>query len=234
MAYLLEDVRAQVKAHVQDDASFLTQTEIDIFITSALYQLNKDHPYEVVKDIAGNGSKDYALPVEFEKGVSDISTVEAPAGNNPPSYTDRDDDWYIYEDPTKPAGQQMRLRFKESAPSSTQIIRVVIDTLSTISLTTSNLNQITFNALCFLAAATAFKALAARFNQSTDPTIAADTVDYGNRAQNYLFLAEKFVADYNSTVGKGQNDVPAGQAMTEADIIFSHGEDFLMHPSRSR
>jgi len=234
VSYYLGDIRDQVKALVQDDASFITPGETDIFINAAIRQLNHDMPYDIVKDIAGSGVQDYALPSEFEKGFSDISSVETPTGNNPPSFSDRDDDWFIYEDPTKPAGQQMRLRFKESAPSTGQTTRVIITASHVITLTSSTLNQDGFNAVCFLAAALTLSSLAARFNQSTDPTIAADTVDYGSRSQNYLYLAGEYRKQYKALTGKEAGEVTAGQALGEMDIIFSHGEDFLMHSARSR
>ena len=79
-----------------------------------------------------------------------------------------------------------------------------------------------------------FRTLAAKFSQTNDPTIAADAVDYGGRSQNYLFLAERWEGEYKKAIGADEEGVRAAFALSDTDIVFSHGEDMLFHPKRSR
>ena len=233
MAFTRANVEAAVSAIVQDDASFISAGELDIYVDTALEQVNKDRPNRLPTDISGDGTQDYALTSAFEKGFSDIVTVETPAGESPPRFRPRDDDWFIYEDPTKAAGSQLRLRFNESTPQTGETIRVVIRTPYVLTDLVTTLDPISFLAVKYKASELYFKALGARFAQTTDSTIAADAVDYGGRSQNYLFLAERFRNNYNSVIGLNE-EVKAAQAMGELDIRFAHGEDMLFHPTRLR
>lgn len=233
MAFLLPDLKTSVETLLKDDADFLTSAEIDEIIQQGLRHLNRDRPFEFAVDITGDGTQDYALPATFQKGFSMVRQVEFPAGENPPVFLDESDDWFLYEDPTKAAGSQQRLRFKESTPSATDKIRVTLSTPHTVDGSTSTLDQTAYQAATFKAATLAFRSLAARFMQSTDPTIAADSVDYGQQAQNYLFEAERYNTNYKELIGQ-MGKPPAAQALDEIDIGFMHGEDFLMHGRRRR
>ena len=75
----------------------------------------------------------------------------------------------------------------------------------------------------------AYTALAARFSQSQDPTILADSVNYGQRVQSFLFLRERALTEYNRRTGLGA-PVKAAQYLTEVDIVHASGEDFVWHP----
>lgn len=324
MSFNFPDIRNDVNALLRDDALLVTLVEKDRAINGAIRQLNHDKPLTLVKDIPGDNTQDYALPSEFTKGFSDLEEVETPAGQNPPVFRNRDDDWRLYEDPTKPVGEQQRLRFLSLTPSATNIltaldvdtilfqsgntirytfnttpdlsgvsvgnallvtgatkssnngnffvslvdngsdfievtnpgrsdntddeasdspavadaktvdiIRVTFKSTNTVTNTSSTLNQDTFQAIIYKALVFLFRSLAARFNESNDPSILADSVDLGAKAQGYLFLAERYENSYNQITGLKEK-VKAGQAMAEADIVFAHGEDFLFHPARSR
>lgn len=234
MAFDLITTRQRLEAILQDDAKFLTATEKDDVIELALEQVNHDRPRNLVFDITGDGTQDYALPSDFQKAFSIISSVEHPAGETPPVFRIRDDDWFIYEDPSKGAGLQLRLRFKATTPTATETIRVTITTpyALTVSVTTID-SQSIFLAVIYKSAVLAFRGLAAKFAQSADPSIDADAVDYGGRSQNFLFLAERYETNYKGVIGLGE-DTKAAFSLQEVDIVFDHGEDFLMHPARSR
>jgi hypothetical protein len=226
--------RQRLNTILQDDATFLTAAEIDDAITMAVEQVNHDRPRRLVFDIAGDGTQDYKLPSDFQKAFSVPESVEHPAGENPPVFRIRDDDWFIYEDPSQVAGEQLRLRFKGTTPTATETIRVTITTPYALTVSTSTFDsQTIFLALIYKSAVLAFRAIAAKFAQSADPTIDADSVDYGGRSQNYLFLAERYETNYKGVIGLGE-DTKAAFSLQEVDLVFDHGEDFLMHPARSR
>lgn len=234
MAFDLATVRKEVEALLQDDATFLQPGERDLSIDSALRQVNHDRPRRLVFDITGDGTQDYDLGSDFQKAFSLIQTVEHPAGENPPVFRREEDDWILYEDPSKTAGQQLRLRFRTVTPKTTETIRVTITTPYVLTLAATTIDsQTIFQAIIYKTMVALFRGLASRFGQTTDSSIAADAVDYGGRTQNFLFLAERYETNYKSVIGVGEN-TKAAFALMEVDIVFDHGEDFLMHSARSR
>lgn len=234
MAFDLATVRSEIQALLQDDANFLSPDERDRAVDGALRQVNHDRPRRLVFDIAGDGTQDYDLGSDFQKAFSLIKSVEHPAGENPPVFRREEDDWIPYEDPSKPAGQQLRLRFKTITPTATETIRVTLSTPYVLTTQTTTIDsQSIFQAIIYKTMVTLFRALAARFAETADPTIAADAVDYGGRSQNFLFLAERYETNYKGVIGIGE-DTKAAFALMEVDIVFDHGEDFLMHSARSR
>lgn len=234
MAFDLKTIRKKVRARTQDDAKFISLNEIEQIIQSSLDEVSLDVPLELVKDIAGDGTQDYQLPTEFEDQYSDIVFVEHPADENPPVFREKDDDWFFYKNPTKPEGEQLRLRFKASSPSATEVIRVTFTTPYNLTSSLTNLTRRSSLALEYKTLNQIFRALAAHFSQSSNPTIDADAVDYAGRSQNYLFLAERSLNTYKKIAGLIATQVKPAQSLKDIDIIFSHGEDFLFHPARTR
>lgn len=234
--FTLDKIKTRVRARVQDDAGFSTPFEVDEHIDTALQQVDKDSPFLTLVDIVADDTQDYALPSTFLRGFNDIRDVEVPAGENPPLFRSRDDEWFIYEDPTKPAGQQMRLRFRTLTPRtlSSDIIRVTIVGPHAVTDTTSTLDPNQFLGAVYFASAEVFRALAARFGQSTDPSIAADAVDYAGKTQSFLFLAERADRRYKEIIGLGPGTTKPAQVLGEIDLIHSTGEDMLFHPRRLR
>lgn len=325
MAFELDKVKARVKALSQDDAPFLTDPEINEAVAGAIQQVSHDRPFRKVKDIPGDGTQDLPLPSDFQRGFSDIESVESPAGENPVIFRDRDDDWTIYEDPTKPVGSQLRLRFRETTPSTTdvltsldvdtilfqsgntirytfngtpdlsgvkvahtltvatatkssnngdfvilavndvsdfvdvlnetrsdntddeasdspavgtirnaELVRVIIQSPHTVTLSTSTLDTTSFLGVVYMSLVNIFRSLAARFGETTDPTIDADAVDYSGRTQNYLFISERWKTQYKGVIGKDAAGVTAAQSTGDFDIRTITNEDFLFHPKRRR
>lgn len=224
-----DEVLKKVLAELQDAATHLSPDEIDTSIDRAFRKLCLDRPFALVIAITGDGTADYPLPATFIKGFTTIEQVEYPAGLSPPSYCQDNDDWYWYEDPSKSAGLQQRLRFKLSTPGATETIRVSMSGQYTFTEATSNLDPNADEAIIAKALVYCFRALAAKFAQSNDPTIGADSVDYGNRSQTYLFLSERHEADYKKAVGIGK-DTKAAHAVADFD---TPGE-YTWHPRGSR
>lgn len=233
VAFTFTQVRVQAVAKLQDDAGFLQPAELDEMIRDAVRQTSHDRKRFFVTDIAGDGTRDYALPAEFVKRFSEVIQVETPAGEDFPVFRDKEDDWFIYEDPSKSAGFQLRLRFRETTTKVGDDIRVTIATNWTLEPTSDVDDQDTFLAIIYKTLNYAFRAIGAKFAQSTDPSIQADAVDYGGRTQNYLFLAERYQTEYRAVVGLS-GEVKAAAVLGDVDVIFAHGEDFLHHPVRTR
>jgi hypothetical protein len=137
MVFTLADAQSHIALLVKDIAPFLAVGDDTKAITLAIQRLNRDKPLDDVADIPGDGTQDYRLPVAFVKGISEVETVELPAGRTPVEFRPRNDDWFLYEDPTFPAGQKQRLRFNMSKPSTSNILEALdIDTIAWQSGTT--------------------------------------------------------------------------------------------------
>ncbi len=232
--FTLDKIQTRVRARIQDDAGFGTPLEVSEHIDTGVLQVNKDAPLRKVIDIAGDGSQDYKLPSTFQRGYQDVVEVEAPAGENPPLFRARDDEWFLYEDPTKPVGEQFRLRFRSLTPKIGDIVRVTISGPHTVTDDDSTLDPNQFLGVVYFASAEVFKSLAARFGQSTDSTIAADAVDYAGKTQGFLFQAEQSMRRYKEIIGLGEGTTKPAQALGEFDMIHATGEDMLFRDHRRR
>ena len=225
--YELPEIRDSVKSKAQDDAGHITFPELENCIKDAISEVNTVKPLLIIKDIDGDGTQDYGLPSEFEKEFSNIDQVEHPAGENPPRYLDRNDNWFIYEDPTK--DPELRLRFKLTTPITGEVIRISIKALHVVTETTSTLGNNSFLAVVFKTLNFGMCKLAAKFTGSNESTIDADSVDYGGRGLNFLELGRKWDAEYKRVVGQG-DILKAAQSLQETDIVFKHGENMIFHP----
>lgn len=229
--FTLAEARIAMLAELQDDASFLSPDEIDTHLYRAARQVNLDRPLRIVDDIAGDGTQDLVLPPEFVKSFSYIESVELitdPASKTP-LYLVADDDWFQYEDPSQISTEQLRLRFRLTTPQVGETVRIIFRGMYTLLEDSSNFGPAAFEALIAGGLKLAYTALAAKYSQSQDPTIAADAVDYGGRVQSFLFLRDRAEKEYNRRTGLGEPQ-KAAQYMTEVDIIWAHGEDFTWHP----
>lgn len=238
MAFELADIQRAVNAKLQDKGSFLTPDEVDECILSALNILNVDAPNQIPVDIAGaDGVKNYAIGTDFVKGYSSPRKLEqilsTDTDEDDPRFLRKTDDWFIYEDPTKAAGLQMRLRLKRTQPSTGDTLRLTLTTPFVL-LPTSTIETVRDGqALSAKALQLCFEALAARFSQTTDPTIDADAVDYGGAPDRFLLLARDWRNIYNHLAGLDEN-IKAAFALKEVDLLLSTGEKTMWHEETRR
>lgn len=232
MATTLKDIRDHINAELQDDARFLTPDEKELYIVAAINQVDNDRPLRKVADITGDGSQDYGLPADFEKGFSIIQSVESPAGEIPPNFLREDDSWFEYEDPTK--SPALRLKFFNLQPTSSDIIRINYTAPYTVTTDASDLDRISFLSVVYKALEFALAALGQKFTQSSESTLLADSVNYAARGQNFIFQATEWGKKYKQVVGIGQDNIAPAQAFKEKDITYLHGEDMIFHQKRFR
>ena len=110
---------------------------------------------------------------------------------------------------------------------------MTLNTEHTVTETISTLSPNDFLGVVYRALNELFSSLAAQFTQSTDPTIPGVTTDFGARGLNYRDLANDYIKKYRQIVGL-DGMVRAAQAASEADLVFSHGEDFFWRSRRER
>ncbi len=221
-----------VKSLVKDDANKLADPDDYLAAIEAILtgRYSADRPLIKVKDYAGNGvAYTFTLPATYIDGFSSIESVEYPAGERPQSFLDAREflvDWIsetakalILSETTPATGQTLRVRYSAQRTIESEILLTDRDAVSK------------------LAAALCYRMLAARYAQTSDPTISADVVNYRTKAQEYTALADKLEKDYHSQVSgdaSGEGGPAASSGWVNWDTRQQVGLDYLFHPRRLR
>jgi len=222
------DLRNIVRRFVQDKADFLTDNDLSVFIKEAVKEYSKERPRRRFADIAGVTSQfDYALPTGFDAETSLIRTIEFPVGSREPAILEPNE-FTVYFN-----GTNFVLRFLTVTPSTGQTARVQFTSVHTVDITTSTIPDLHFETVANLSAAFTFFTLAARFAESTDPTIPADVVNYIGKVAEYRSLAQDFLEKYKEGMGIDR-DVKPGSKDQDWDARFLYGLDTIWHPKVER
>ena len=227
-----DEFTQKVDLRIQDAGAKLSDAARDEAVKQAIGQrYSKDRPVKKVTDIPGNGTSLLDLPSGFEDGFSRVTGVEYPVGDVPPTYLEEDEWDDEYRTPT--ARKIMLLAAK---PAASETLRVSwtarhVDDGSTVPAAD-------FEAVCDYAASLGFDALAARHVPTGDATLAADTVNYRSKAQEYQALARSHAKRYYEHLGiaPGQPET-GGPALGIGEVdgsIAGSGIDRLTHPRRNR
>jgi hypothetical protein len=213
------DFQTGVNTRIQDDAGKLVQSDKDALIKQAVNgRYSKDRPRELVSDVQGNGTSDLLLPAgpsnppeQFEDGFSLISTIEFPIGQIPETFVE-DANWKLYRSPSG-----VKIRMLASVPSAQDVIRVAWTVRHSPGTTGQNPIPTTvpdadFEAVCDYAASLCLEALAARYAQTGDSTINADTVNYRSKSQEYSSLAKALRKRYDDHIGINEGGTGGSQA----------------------
>lgn len=217
---------------VQDRAGKLSDTDRAALINQAITQrYSFDAPREVVADVAGAGSSDLSLPADFEDGFSVIRQLEYPIGDVPPA-TIESDAWSFYRTPNA-----LKIRLVDAAPAAIENLRVTFTARHKSD--GSTVRDADFEAVCDYAAALCFEALAAAYVQVGDASIAADSVNYRTKSQEYLSLAKgarKRYLDHMGITDGSSNDAVVRPAIAtgELDQLGGGGVDRLTHGKATR
>ena len=84
-------------------------------------------------------------------------------------------------------------------------------------------------AVAWLAAAEGCHLLARRFAQTTSATIAADAVDYPNKAGEYTRLAHELERKYRTHVGEGERARAAGASLDWDGRLSGRRGEYFSH-----
>jgi len=236
-----EDYLARLETALQDSAEELQPDDKYRLLSQAVLIFSKDRPLTKIKETTGNGSAyDFALPTDWVEGFSYIvGQIEYPADSyQTPAYLESSD-WKLYKKLVSNVTTTY-LRMLTFTPASGNVLRYEYALPHTIDETTNTVLNSDMEAVVNLAAALCFWALAAKFAQTTSPSIEADVIDYQRKSDIYQLLAKEKMAIYNSLMGIGAEGAggqavgaaPAGVAYADFDIIYQWSEDMLTHPSR--
>lgn len=209
------------KAATKDSSGKLDDpTDYENNIAAAIKQYSKHRPFETCADIPGQDGPDIDLPADWAPGLSAITAIEYPIGAIPETVIDPRD-WRFYKTPT-----DTFIRFAAITPASSAEVRLQYTTLQ--SEATIPVNDL--DAVANLAASYCCRQLAAAFAQTSDPTIAADSVNYRTKSGEFTALAKQLEGLFNRHLGIKDNDT-TGAAMAVAPppdstrVRLTHGRN---------
>ena len=206
-----------VVAKVKDESGRLTeQSDFQPAIDAALERYSKHRPLEQVEDLDGAGSCDLDLPEGFVTSFSRIVAVEYPIGSVPPELLPAAS-WMLYRTPTA-----TNLRLLEQVPPAGSSVRVTY----TAPRTESGIASGDQDAVACLAASICLRTLAAIYGQTSDPTIQADSVNYGSKADQFRRLADSLEERFNLHLGV---DVKGGTPAASAVAAPPRSRERLTH-----
>ena len=240
MSMSKEDFLSRLETALQDTAEKLQPDDKDRLLSQAVIIYSKDRPREIIHEITGDGTAyDFAMPSSWIEGSSNIiGKIEYPADDYQSPVYIEDDEWIFFRKLVASVTTKY-IRFTTFTPASNKIARFLYTVPHTLSDSSNTITDNDIEAVVALAAALCFWALAAKFAQTTDPTIDADVIDYQRKSDLYSTLAKEKLAIYNSLMGlgaeaKGAAAASAGVEIKDLDVIFPWGEDYLTHPVRQR
>ncbi len=237
----LSDFRGQVSRYVlssavEDGPSALTQADLDEYVAEAVLEHSRQHPRLVTNaTLDGTGSAQTfqidALTVPYEEGFSSILEVEYPLSNTPRTLLDAND--YVVERDTTGA---VVLRFLEDTPASgTNNIRLNYTARHTLSDSENSISDADYYAVCHLAAAIAFTALAGKSAHSVQSSISASEAGPRTQSDVYRAMAKEHRAQYFVHFGQSEKESgsqPAAHAIKDWDATLQYGADRLFHTRR--
>lgn len=221
--------QAQLALELKADAARLSAADLDEFLKRAAEIFSAHRPRVVVADITAAGAFEYAVPGDWDIDESVALRVEFPAGEQEPKIVP-DDEWMVY----RPATGAYKLRFLETSPNNgairlTYTIPYVLIPTPTPN-GTNTLPDSSFMAVIYKAAQLACEGLAAQYARTSDPTIAADVVNYRTKSQEFSDRAKDFLSRYETEI---QKDAARG-GIGEWDLLMTGGGRQLFHNPKWR
>lgn len=219
------DLLLKIKAIVKDDSAKLADSDYESAIADALNRYSRHRPDTKAVDITGNGTHGYDLPSGWIEGFSAIKSIEYPIDDVPATLLDQDE-FEIYQAPTK-----KQIRLLNDSPAATDSFRAIYTILrTTLTILTSDVD-----AFCSFAAAISLETLANAFAQTSDSTIAADSVNYRTKSYEFAQRAKRLMQMYKEHMGIKEDDTtPAASAVVDLDMKYPGGGERLTHPRWTR
>lgn len=242
MSLTREDYLSRLETALQDTAEKLQPDDKMRILSQAVVIFSKDKPLTKIHELTGDGvAYDFAMPSDWVDGVSFVvGEIEYPADDyQEPSYLEKIDWMFFRKLAGTPSVTTTYLRFKSFTPLNGKKARFEYALPHTLNESDNTINDCDIEAVVTLTAALCFWALAAKFAQTTDPSIEADVIDYQRKSDIYSQLAKEKISVYNSLMGlgeesKGGASASAGVAIKDLDLAYTWSEDMLTHPMRFR
>lgn len=233
MSKTLASYRNLLSNLLQDNTTKLTDSARDDAINAAVDFHSRVRPDYRRRSIAGNASAIIGTPTGWHNDWSQISEIEFPVNQVPPTFLE-DDDWLLKESPT--ASTRYQIMFLNAQPGTGERFNLKWSVPHTLSATAANTTIPTahFRPVCMLAASFALQQLAAFYTQSGDSTIAADSMNPQTKEQGYDRLAGRWRKRYQEYFGLSDDQVAPASVWQDVDRLTSRRVDFFTHPKRYR
>lgn len=225
----LSEFLTLIAGKLQDTAGKLVEGRILDALHAAVDEYSASQPRVKVVTITGDGvAVTFALPADFEEGLSTIKQIEYPVDRQDPDYLDADDH-QLRRDPTTGV---LKLRFRTMVlPLAAKAYveyttrHYVLAGVPTVPAGETLADTVPVphrDPVAALAASNGAVMLAALYAQSSDTTISADVVDYKSKSRDYLELARALRKQYSVRFG-ADNGVPAASAIGDLDVVLGEG-----------
>ena len=239
--YVFQDYVKRTLSLIGDGANKLTVTEggdVDNLIRQAVNIYSEHKPHYVKKTITSDGTDSYNINDTFgvlwSHSVSRIERIEYPTEGIPPNYLEQGTDWYIYDSGATTDGSSLYLKFIYTPAAGENFI---VEFRIEMSLTREGgqnffHNSVDFTCITYKAAELCFLSLSAKFAQTFDATISADSVQYSNLTRKYQELAKEMRQLYNKLVfgsEDAESQVKAAMLDVDLDLPASDRRGFLFH-----
>jgi hypothetical protein len=218
---MLDDVRTLVRDQIRDNADRVDAEQVDRAIALAVTQLDGDRPRKVVRDVTSAGG--YLVPVPAD--ALDVVSIEYPIGRNPPAILARPD-WSIYVDPT---GPQVLVSDRTAANS---VVRMTLVVPHALDDATDTITPTAHEAVASYASAILHDQMSAQTSSDNTPTIAADTVNPGNKPDNFASRARTLRQRYYDLLGIDPKRVQSASVNVRVVVPSSIGGRRLTHHRR--
>jgi hypothetical protein len=218
---MLDDVRTLVRDQIRDNADRVDAEQVDRAIALAVIQLDQDRPCSVVRDVVSAGG--YMVPVPTD--ANNVIGVEYPINRSPPAILTRQD-WAIY---AAPAGAQVQLAYQTAANS---VVRMTLNIPHVLDDSTDTITPAAHEAVASYAAAILLDQMSAATSSDIVPTIAADTVNPGNKPDNFASRARTLRQRYYDLLGIDPKRVKSASTNVRVVVPSSTGGRRLTHNRR--
>ncbi len=225
----LTDFKTKLDQVLQDTAGVLGTTEKEAFIQEAVARYSQDRPQETAAEIPGDNGFDYNLPAGWEEGFSAGRQVEYPAGQQNPEILD-DNDWMLYQ-----GASGKKLRFLNCSPGTGDTILLSFTKRHQVTTNSSTVPAADQDAVVNLAGALCCFALSRKYAQTSEPTIAADAVNYQNKSGEYEKRGKTLEGLYKAHIARpADGGLAAASVSGDWDMNAGWGADRITHPRRLR
>jgi hypothetical protein len=208
-----------------EDTQLLTDTEVEGAITAAFVRHSLSHPRVVVEALIADGTSQTDLPVAFvDEAV--LRQVEYPTAQVPPSVMD-ERSYVIWQ---TPSGR--KLMWLATVPGDGDAVWITYTQPHTIDDDPgSTLSDAMTIVVCDLAASIAADWIAAKYASTHDQVMAADTVSYRTKAQEWQSVSRRAFERYKGALS-GSVDAAGGRL--NWDTRLAHGQPLLTHDRWNR
>lgn len=221
----LSDFQLLVDDLVRDDANKIGTATRDTAIAAAVLRYSKDRPRTKVQDITAAGGQSLSLPASWESDFSELTGLETPVGNVPPTLLGNNAYW-LY---ASPSGLTIQMA---SSVAAGQTVRASYTIAHQVTSAADTVPAGDREAVSCLAAAALCDQLAGLYSGETDSTLRADTVKHQGKAGEYASRARSLRQRYFNELGVDPKRNTAAGSVTALERTDSLGRPRLTHGQR--